>query len=79
MSSAGSTSLFEAEVRWRSVGEIMQLCVISSHPGGREDFGPYSTHPEDEEALISYKFYLKGLTKYEEDGILYVLAEEVPR
>lgn len=57
----------------------MQLCVISSHPGGREDFGPYSTHPEDEEALISYKFYLKGLTKYEEDGILYVLAEEVPR
>ena len=35
--------------------------------------------PEDEEALISYKFYLKGLTKYEEDGIIYVLAEEVAR
>ena len=42
-------------------------------------FGPYSYHPEDEEALISYKFYLRGLQKYEEDGILYVLAEEVAR
>lgn len=79
MNSAGYTSSFEAEVRWRSVGEIMQLCVISSHPGGREDFGPYSTHPEDEEALISYKFYLKGLKRYEADGMLYVLAEEVAR
>ena len=32
---------------------------------GRDEvyFGPYSTHPEDEEALISYKFYLRGLKK----------------
>lgn len=42
-------------------------------------FGPYSRHPEDEETLISYKFFLKGLQKYEHNGILYVLAEELPR
>ena len=36
-------------------------------------------HPEDEEALISYKYYLRGLQTFEEDGILYVLAEEVAR
>ena len=34
---------------------------------------------EDAEALIRYEFYLKGLKKYEADGILYVLAEEVAR
>ena len=34
---------------------------------------------EDEETLISYKFYLRGLQTFEEDGILYVLAEEVAR
>ena len=42
-------------------------------------FGPYSKHPEDEEALMSYKFYLKPVEKYRKDGILYIMAEEIPR
>ena len=42
-------------------------------------FGPYSTHPEDEESLINYDFYLKALDKYEKDGIIYVIAEEKRR
>ncbi len=42
-------------------------------------FGPHSRHPEDEEALLSHKFYLKGLTKYENDGIIYIMAEETRR
>ena len=42
-------------------------------------FGPHSKHPEDEEALLSYKFYLKPIEKYEKDGIVYIMAEEVPR
>lgn len=42
-------------------------------------FGPYSKHPEDEEALMSYKFYLQAVDKFEKDGILYIMAEEVPR
>ena len=42
-------------------------------------FGPHSTHPEDEEALISYKFYLKPVEKYRKDGILYIMVEEAPR
>ena len=38
-----------------------------------------SSPPEDEEALLSYKYYLKPIEKYKKDGIVYVLAEEVPR
>ncbi|MBO4304681.1 MAG: hypothetical protein J6A21_08870, partial [Lentisphaeria bacterium] len=29
--------------------------------------------------FFRYRFYLKGLKKYEADGILYVLAEEVAK
>ena len=42
-------------------------------------FGPYSAHPEDEEALISYKFCLSGLKTYKRNGIVYVIAEEIAR
>jgi len=42
-------------------------------------FGPYSSHPEDEEALISCDFYLQALDKYEKDGIMYIIAEEKRR
>lgn len=63
---------------YASAGKIKVVVVVPNSQNGVY-FGPHSKHPEDEEALISHKFYLKGLTKYEEDGILYVLAEEVPR
>jgi len=63
---------------YAAAGKIKVVVVVPNSQNGVY-FGPYSTHPEDEEALISYKFYLKGLTKYEEDGIIYVLAEEVAR
>ena len=63
---------------YASSGKFKVVVVVPNSQNGVY-FGPYSTHPEDEEALISYKFYLKGLKKYEEDGILYVLAEEVAR
>ena len=63
---------------YASAGKIKVVVVVPNSQNGVY-FGPYSTHPEDEEALISYKFYLRGLKKYEADGILYVLAEEVAR
>ena len=59
-------------------GKFKVVVVVPNSRNGVY-FGPHSTHPEDEETLISYKFYLKGLKKYEADGILYVLAEEVAR
>lgn len=63
---------------YASAGKYKVVVVVPNSQNGVY-FGPYSTHPEDEEALISYKFYLKGLKRYEKDGILYVLAEEVAR
>ena len=63
---------------YASSGKFKVVVVVPNSQNGVY-FGPYSYHPEDEEALISYKFYLKGLKRYEKDGILYVLAEEVAR
>ena len=63
---------------YAAAGKFKIVVVVPNSQNGVY-FGPYSTHPEDEEALISYKFYLRGLKKYEEDGIIYVLAEEVAR
>ena len=63
---------------YAAAGKIKVVVVVPNSQNGVY-FGPYSTHPEDEEALISYKFYLKGLKRYERDGILYVLAEEGAR
>lgn len=63
---------------YASAGKNKVVIIVPNSQNGVY-FGPYSTHPEDEEALISYKFYLKGLKKYEENGIVYVLAEEVAR
>ena len=59
-------------------GNFKIIVVIPNSRNGVY-FGPHSTHPEDEETLISYKFFLRGLKKYEKDGILYILAEELPR
>ena len=59
-------------------GDFKIIVVIPNSKNGVY-FGPHSTHPEDEETLISYKFFLRGLKKYEKDGILYILAEELPR
>ena len=56
-----------------------KIIVVIPHSRNGVYFGPYSKHPEDEETLISYKFFLRGLKKYEKDGILYILAEELPR
>lgn len=42
-------------------------------------FGPYSKHPEDEEALLSRNFYLRGLKTRKEGDTVYVLTEEVSR
>ena len=63
---------------YASSGKFKVVVVVPNSQNGVY-FGPHSTHPEDEETLISYKFYLRGLKKYEADGILYVLAEEVAR
>ena len=63
---------------YASVGKVKVVPVLPTSQNGAY-YGPRSTHPEDEEALISYKFYLKGLKTIQKDDILYVLAEEVPR
>lgn len=32
-------------------------------------------HPEDEEALLSYRFYLRAVDKMQKDGIIYIIAK----
>ena len=63
---------------YATLGRFPVMIVI---PNSREAvyFGPYSKHPEDEEALLSYKFYLKTVEKYKKDGIVYVMAEVIAR
>ena len=63
---------------YAKAGKHRVLVVIPNSKNGVY-FGPHSTHPEDEEALISYKFYLRGLKTYETDDILYVMVDEVLR
>ena len=64
--------------RYASSGAFKVVVVVLNSKNGVY-FGPHSTHPEDEEALISYRFYLRGLKMTKMDGIVHVLAEEVPR
>ena len=63
---------------YASVGDYKIVVVVPNSQNGVY-FGPYSTHSEDEEALISYKFHLKGLKMSKNDDIVYVLEEEVAR
>ena len=59
-------------------GKIKMILVV---PNSRNAvyFGPYSTHPEDQETLLDYDFYLKGLTYCKKGDIVYILAKECKR
>ena len=55
------------------------MVIVVPHSAHAVYFGPHSTHPEDEEALIDYRYYLKGVATFSRGGILYVVAEEKER
>ena len=55
------------------------MVIVVPHSAHAVYFGPHSTHPEDEEALIDYRYYLKGIARFTSGGILYVVAEEKER
>ena len=59
-------------------GKIKMILVV---PNSRNAvyFGPYSTHPEDQETLLGYDFYLKGLTYCKKGDIVHILAKECKR
>ena len=59
-------------------GKVKMILVV---PNSRNAvyFGPYSTHPEDQETLLGYDFYLKGLTYCKKGDIVYILAKECKR
>ncbi len=55
------------------------MVIVVPHSAHAVYFGPHSTHPEDEEALIDYRHYLKGIARFTSGGILYIVAEEKER
>src|SRR5574344_1001521 len=60
-------------------GAPFQVVLVVPNARNAVYFGPYSKHPEDEEALLSRNFYLRGLKTRREGNTVYVLAEEVAR
>ena len=59
-------------------GKIKMILVVPNSCNAVY-FGPYSTHPEDQETLLDYDFYLKGLTYCKKGDIVYILAKECKR